>query len=154
MHYSKVSSLGKLISILYRRRNMFFDKKLQKYGITSAQMQVIHQIHHLIEDKKRTHVSQKHIAEAMHLDKATVTRSMKKLEKNGLVVRNRLEQDSREYNVSLTNKAQKLAEEVWSIRKRWTAVLEKGFSSEEKKTALKILDHMAANADEHLKGEK
>ena len=113
----------------------------------------MHVLYHLLEKGKHKQVCQVHIADFMHLDKGTVTRSIKKLEKNGLITRKRSAEDSREYNISLTPKADKLAQNLKKIRQKWTRILSKGFKAEEKEQAVSFLERMAENAHAFLKHE-
>jgi len=53
-------------------------------------------------------ISQKHLAEALRLDKSTVTRFIDSLQKQGFVVRKKSASDAREHSIMPTAKAKKI----------------------------------------------
>jgi len=149
----KQESLGRWISILYRYRNIFFEENLKSFGIGPAQDQIIFVLHHMIHHGRHAEVSQSDVARFLHLDKATVTRSVKKLERRGYITRRRSEHDNREYRLSLTPKAVRILETLCGIRRKWARLLEHEFTPEEKRTALNLLKRMAENAHTFLSRE-
>lgn len=148
--HSRHISLGRWISVLYRKRNIFFDRELKPYGLRAGEDRILFVLYHLIEHGGPREVSQADIARYLNLDKGTVTRSMTKLERKGYVNRERSSHDSREYCIRLTKRAQDVQEALMNIRRKWTRILEAGFTAEDKRTALRLFEEMAENADTYL----
>jgi len=65
--------------------------------------------------EQNTTVTQTTIIEHTKLDKMTVSKSLKKLEKDGLILKNENETDTRAKTVTLTNKGIKLAAQAVKI---------------------------------------
>lgn len=151
--HGRRESLGHWISLLYRKRNIFFNRELRPLGLRAGEDRMLFGLHHLMVREGHQEVSQADVARFLGLDKGAVTRAMKKLESKGYVLRERSPRDAREYCLSLTEKALGAAAELRALRRKWTGALERGFSPEEKKTALSLLEKMAANADRSLTGE-
>jgi DNA-binding MarR family transcriptional regulator len=148
--YHKPRQFGHWASVLHRMRNVYFEHELKPYGIGHGQDRILSMLHHLTVEKEYKEVKQVDLSRILYLDKATVTRSIKKLEKKGFITRTRSEKDSREYLIALTDKALAFINTLKGIRKAWTGIIGKGFSAEEKKMALSMLEKMAGNAHDFL----
>lgn len=81
----------------------------------------------------------------LHYDRATITRSLNKLEDQGYVVRNRDPRDKRAYCVSLTEEGRKMGPKLMAIGKDLNDVLLRGFSDEEKTLFLSLVEKAAMN---------
>jgi DNA-binding MarR family transcriptional regulator len=131
--------------MLYRTRDIYLEHELEPYGLGPSQLRILLALH------RRLHhdvgINQTEIAHHLHLDKGAMAKSIKKLEDHGYIKRERSEEDHREYRILITDKAHSKIHELHDIRKRWSHILSKGFSAEDKKMALHYLQKMAENAE-------
>lgn len=89
---------NKLISIIFRGQTIYLKDKLEEFGINSTQLGLLFEISH------QCNTNQEKIASRCNINKGAVARSIKKLEDDGLVVRE-IDTDNRRQNkVSLTEK--------------------------------------------------
>jgi DNA-binding MarR family transcriptional regulator len=86
----------------------------------------------------------KDIAEKIARDKSTVTYLIDGLVKSGYVIRKKGE-DSRETYISLTDKAWRIQGRIKEISEKLIAAAYRGFSEEEKRTLMALLEKMDAN---------
>jgi len=119
--------------------------QLQEYNLGSGQF------HFLMMLYKKDGVNQKTLAETLNIDKATSTRAIKKLEKQGFVTRKRDINDHRNYNVFITEKAKKIKPKIREMLRNWTDILLKDISKEEEDQLFNLLEKIAQNATEHHK---
>jgi DNA-binding MarR family transcriptional regulator len=142
----KEESLGKLISCLYRYSQMYLGNELEQYHIGSGQFSFLKTLLH--EDG----IHQEDVAHLLKIDKATCTRAVKKLMKEGYTTRQKDAEDKRAYNLFLTEKAHSIECELETISSKWKALLLSGFEEDEKVLVMRFLTKMVKNASS-LKGD-
>jgi len=140
-------SIGRLISILYRQSKVYFNKKLEPYGLGHGQMPVLMFI---IHHKGST---QHDISDHFLLDKGSTSSLIKNLEKNGFIRREQHGEDRRSYKLYITGKTERLLPEFYKIFQGWTDILLKDFSNEKKEQSFELLNRMIENTYHYLKGE-
>lgn len=133
-------SVGRYISCIYRNFHKYMHEQLKQYDLGSGQF------HFLMMLYKKDGVNQETLAETLNIDKATSARAIKKLEEKGYVTRTRDENDRRNYNVFLTEKAQTLKPQIKSILKNWTDFLLTNISKKEQEQLFIILDKISQNS--------
>ncbi|MEZ5334442.1 MAG: MarR family transcriptional regulator [Methanolobus sp.] len=94
----KHESIARDISHLFRSINIYISKELEPYGIGSGQFPFFMRLLH------NDGVSQETLANLLKYDRATITRSLNKLEQMDYVVRKKGSTDRRAYRVYLTEK--------------------------------------------------
>lgn len=82
-------SIGKYISILSRQSQIYINRELKNYNITSSEYTF------LLNVPDYGDINQKQICDQFSIDQAMATRSMKSLEKKGLVLREKNPSDKR-----------------------------------------------------------
>ncbi|MDH8679719.1 MarR family transcriptional regulator [Fusibacter bizertensis] len=122
---SDFSQLGKLISILNRAGQSFFAHQTSDFDIGGGQLSLIFYLY------KHNGASQDELSRALEVDKATITRSVHKLEKEGIVKRQRDEQDHRVNRIVLTEAGFSIQNELKGIALLWHDTLLEGFSNDE-----------------------
>lgn len=142
---SNNSSIGNLLAILYRYGNIYLDKRLSPLGIGPAQAKILLMLY------KNESLTQVELSQILRLDKANVTRSIKKLEKINYIMRIRDKRDSRLYHIVLTDEGKKIKPQICSIFLEWTDILLKDFSNEEKGLLFNFLKKMINQAEGYLK---
>ena len=143
-----MSSLGKIISRIYWGTQAYMEQKLDNYGIGSGEVAILMLLHH------KNAMNQKEIAEEIHINKATVSREIEKLIKNGYVERKRSGEDRRGYIIILTERGEEIIPEIKEILLEWKKVIMHGFSMGERGFIMKALEKMERNAIRAVKGEK
>ncbi|EPZ62268.1 marR family protein [[Clostridium] sordellii ATCC 9714] len=96
--------IGRYISQIHRKGRIYISKELNDLGIGSGQVMF------LLELYRGDGKSQEDLAEALHIDKGTTARAIKKLEEAGFVSRVKDEIDKRANKVYLTNKGKEVQE--------------------------------------------
>jgi DNA-binding MarR family transcriptional regulator len=140
-------SIGRLVSILYRRGLNHTGKQFKSYGIGSGQFAF------LAELFAQDGISQEKLASAICCDKATVARAMQRLESLGYIERKRSVEDGRVKLVYLTGKAHNFKPTLFSVLSNWTDTLAQGLSSDERELVINLLNRLVENAIANRPGE-
>ena len=96
--------IGKYISQIYRKGRAFISKGLTQYDMGYGQMLFLLQLY------RQDGISQEELTEKLNIDKGTTARSIKKLEKEGFIIRLKDEHDKRAYKIYLTDKSKEKQE--------------------------------------------
>lgn len=132
----------KLISILYRKTQMYFNEKLIQLNLSSSQGTF------LICICKCKEMPQNKLCELLDMDKSTVAKMLIKLEQEGYVTRKTNSEDCRSLTVYPTQKAYDVYPKVLEAGEDWGDVITKGFNTNEKDMMCDLLlkaTHNAAN---------
>lgn len=134
------NSVPRWISLLHRHGHMYLGKQLKQYNINKGQYIFLNALY------KKEGVRQEQLSDYLKIDKGTTAKAIKKLEDDKYIIRKVDANDKRAYNVYLTEKALKVKPMVRKAMMAWTDILFSGFSEEEKKTTLALLERMGENA--------
>jgi DNA-binding MarR family transcriptional regulator len=132
--------VGRWISLINRYRQIYLGRELKPFEMGAGQGVPF------VELFTNEGKSQDELADLINIDKATVARSLAKLENKGYVIRKRDLADNRIRRVYLTDKAKKFAPTFFAIFNTWTDILVQNFTREEKKQLLIFLERMGQNA--------
>jgi len=94
-------------------------------------------------------MTQNEITRHLHIDKATTTRAIQKLQRQGYVNKVQDPSDQRAFIVSLTDEGKRLIPVVKEVLKEWTDILSKNFDESDRKVAYQLLQRMVENAIEY-----
>jgi DNA-binding MarR family transcriptional regulator len=141
-------SPGKMISRIYWCTQAYMEKKLGIYGIGSGEVAILMTLH------KEDALTQGEIAEKIHVDKATVSREVRKLLRNGYLERKRDEKDRRRHIISLSPEGKKIIPEIKKVLLEWKKILLHGFSKEERAFIMKAIEKMEQNAIKAMEAMK
>jgi DNA-binding MarR family transcriptional regulator len=133
-------SLGRLLASLHWQARSYFDKELEQFGLSSGTLPVI------IRLLRRDSLNQQKLSERLYVDKATITRMVGKLVKQGYVRREQDPEDKRAYRLFATQRAREIEPKIKQILRKWMFILVEGFSDEEKELAIDLLKRMHDNA--------
>mgnify|MGYP005833784371 CR=1 FL=1 len=98
---------------------MYLEKQLKPYELGAAQVRLLHLIY------SHEGITQIDIAHRLNIDKGTITRSIKKLEQAGLIIkRERLRKDNRIYLLIITDAGLSMKDYVYTALRKWTKVYE------------------------------
>lgn len=139
-------SAGKYATALYWYTQKYFDKRLARFGIGPGQLPILMCLY------RQDNISQEYIARDLQIDKTTIARSIKRLEKEEYIVREIDPSDRRSYCITLTEKARKNTQEILKISNEWTAKLIHNMSSEEQEQFFYLLAKATENGREFLQG--
>lgn len=126
--------IGRYISQIHRKGNIFISKELNVLGIGSGQFMF------LLELYKGDGKSQEDLADLLNIDKGTTARALKKLEEEGFIIREKDEIDKRAYKVCLTEKGKSVQNNVYKIMRKWEEKITTNLDEEESKTILNLLN--------------
>jgi DNA-binding MarR family transcriptional regulator len=142
--WRKENSLGFVLNRTARAMKRTLDAKLTGHGITATQFIVIAQL--WSEDG----ISITELGEHLDLDNPTLTGIVDRMERDGLLKRQRDNSDRRIINVCLTTKGKKLEEEIGHLADVTDAEGWNGFSVMQKKEFIEHLNAIRKKIDEHF----
>ena len=129
--------VGNLIAMIAKGQQIYLNHHLGNMGINATQL------HLLFEISNQCDINQEKISQRCNINKGAVARSIKKLEDNGLVIRQIDENNRRQNKVSLTKLGEETLDNSIKILNRWEdeVILEKGYI--EKELLQKVLKEIA-----------
>jgi DNA-binding MarR family transcriptional regulator len=125
------------IAHIYRSHLTYMAKELEAYHVGSGQFEFLLILYH------RDGVSQETLAKILKVSKATSTRAIQSLEKEGYVYRQRDENDLRAYRVYLTEKGKEMRGIILGKLTSFIDILFSDFNLEEKEN-FRLLIHKAS----------
>lgn len=137
----KREPIGKYLSIINRKGNVFITKEISKFGIGSGQVMF------LMELYKKDGISQEELSEVLNIDKATTCRAIKKLEEAEFLTRVKDKNDKRAYKLYLTQKSKDMEESIRDVLRICEDHISKNLSEEEVKTLAMILKKICINSN-------
>ncbi len=138
---TKREPIGKYLSIINRKGNVFITKEISKFGIGSGQVMF------LMELYKKDGISQEELSEGLNIDKATTCRAIKKLEEAEFLTRVKDKNDKRAYKLYLTQKSKDMEESIRDVLRICEDHISKNLSEEEVKTLAMILKKICINSN-------
>lgn len=131
--------IGKYISRLYRNSLIYINSNLKEYGITSSEYMYI------INIPFDETVNLSYLSHELAVDPALTTKVINKLVEKDLVYKVKSNQDKRAFEVSLTEKGNKLKPIICGVLSEWIELTTKGMEDEKKFNILESLEDMAKN---------
>ena len=126
----------KLVISMARTYNIMFtklEKNIQEFGLSISEFGVLEMLFH-----KGAQPVQK-IAEKILVTSGTITYIVDKLQKNGLVSREKCERDKRVFYVSLTKEGEQLISDIFPKHKKFLDELLNGIENDSKKEIINNL---------------
>lgn len=139
--YSIMSSTGYWVTLLARSMECDLEERLKAHGITRATFAVLSAISH---DKKTTPVA---LASFIGIDGAAITRHLDRVEKQGLILRERSVADRRSINLKLTRKGSGLVPKLVAASKATNQKFLAGLTSNEINGIQRAIHKMLSNGD-------
>lgn len=116
------------------------NQKIQEYGLKPLPIQPLFYL------SKHEGVSQKQLCETIAVDESAITRSIKKLEEQGLVTRRKDPNDLRCYSLYLTEKGREFIPMLTQFGVDFWTDITRDFSDEEIVWFLSMCERMVKNA--------
>lgn len=130
------SSIGRLVSILYRKSQVYLNEALYPLGISASELPVILCLF------KKCGIAQEEVSAYSSTDKAATARAIQSLIKKGWINKERDTHDKRANKIYLTNKARQAEKQIRTILKRWTDLLEKDQTTADIAIMYNVLENM------------
>ncbi|MGE5629696.1 MAG: MarR family winged helix-turn-helix transcriptional regulator [Caulobacteraceae bacterium] len=134
------NSLGRTISLLYRYGHIYIGRQLEGYEISKGQYIILNALY------KKDGISQEEISDYLKIDKGTTAKVIKQLEKGGYITRETSSTDKRLKRIYLTQKALEIKPIIQKTFIGWNKALWNGFTEEEKKLTIGMIERIAENA--------
>lgn len=130
-------------SISHRYAMIFFKNRMADIGLGQS--------HHgvLITLYKEQGISQEALRRKLNIDKANVTRSVKKLIQDGFVERRQDPNDKRSYLLFVSEKGEKIRPEIESMFREWNDMLLEGFNQDEIDQLISYMTRISDNVLKH-----
>jgi DNA-binding MarR family transcriptional regulator len=129
-----------LISFTYRSVQKYFSKELEEFNIGWGHFAILMALYN------QEGRSQDSLAQSRGFDKTMITKSILRLEKEGLVYREIDEGDKRIKRLYLTEKGKTLKPELQKVGLKLNELLLQNFDKEEISTAVETVRKIALNA--------
>lgn len=140
-------AVGRALLHTSRRRFQLSELRLEKLGIGPGQMPVLGELN------LHRRMTQRELAEHTHVTAATISGTLKRMERAGLVKRSEDEADARVSIVELTEKGQNCSDEATCLFMETDADMLEGFSEEELTQLLGYLNRMHDNVCRALEAD-
>ena len=135
--------VGKYMSIAYKFALVFFKNRMAELGLNQSHHAV------LITLYKGEGISQEKLSKKLNVDKATVTRSIKKLIEDGFIERRQDVNDKRSYLLYVTEKGEEIRPDITSMFEEWNNIVLEGFSDEEIDNLVGYMERIQGNILNH-----
>ncbi len=116
-----------------------FGRRLQGYGITRVQWIALYYV------KTRSKISQRDLSNLMYIMDSSAGRLIDRLERDGLIQRERNTEDRRVIYLELTDKGDKLITDLMPLGIQFNNDLMEGIDDEEIRIYEKVLNKMLSN---------
>lgn len=137
-------AVGKALMHTSRRRFQLCDLLLERLGIGPGQMPVLGELNH------HGQMTQRDLAEHTRVTPATISGTLKRMERAGLIQRTGDESDARVSIVQLTEKGESCSEEAVRLFTQTDTDMLQGFSEEELAQLKGYLQRMSENVERAL----
>jgi len=114
----------------------------QIVGVSPTRLQLLHEVWHAGE------ISQNELSQRLSIDGSLITRFVKQMEAEGLIVRRADPKDNRFTLVSLGPAGQAELEKMQTLGDQFQSILLKGLSDREIQSMIRTLDRMMKNLQE------
>lgn len=131
--------IGKSISFLYRKKQIYLNSILCDYGIGCSEYMYI------ISMPIDSSVNLSYLSNELGVDPALTTKVINSLVKKEFVYKHRSENDKRAFEVSLTEKGKELKPIIRKVLDDWTDLMTKGMDDKTKDSIIENLEIMVEN---------
>lgn len=135
----EISRTGILIRTITANINQYISKKLTSLGIGYGQFD------YFLFISLNEGINQNELARLKNVGKASVTKAIRILEKEGLIERMVDESDKRNFKLYCTKEGKRYIEQLKELKKEIEMKVFKGFTEEEKENLNSMLERMLEN---------
>ena len=105
--------LGDLLFIFHKNHKTYFNNALEKYDLNLIQVLCIARIYN------EENLNQKDLSDSLYITKGAITKAIRKLENNGIIIREQSKADKRNNILKLSKKGKDLIPILEDINKEW-----------------------------------
>ena len=105
--------LGDLLFIFHKNHKTYFNNSLAKYDLNLIQVLCIARIYN------EENLNQKDLSDSLYITKGAITKAIKKLESNGIIIREQSKDDKRHNVLRLSQKGKDLIPILEDINSQW-----------------------------------
>ena len=138
----QMNLIGKIL-LVSKEHRMAINRYVEKNDLQKSQHRLLLVLSHLIEERQS--VSQRDLAESLSVTPAAVAVTLKKLEKNGIIVKKASEVDNRYNELAITEKGEQIVKDSKKAFHSTDMQMFKDFSNEELDQLGRFLDRIADN---------
>lgn len=110
--------LGDLLFIFHKNHKTYLNNALAKYDLNLIQVLCIARIHNE-EELNNNYLNQKDLSDSLYITKGAITKAIKKLESNGIIIREQSMDDKRHNILRLSEKGKDLIPILEGINNEW-----------------------------------
>jgi DNA-binding MarR family transcriptional regulator len=129
-------SVGRLVSILYRKNQVYLKQALKSLDITATEMSSLLCLYH------SDGVTQDEMSHYLLIDKAAIARAIVSLLDKGLIIKEKDDIDKRANRIYLSMKGKQLETSIRSILKGWNDLLIEDIDPKDVETMFHVLEKM------------
>lgn len=110
--------LGDLLFIFHKNHKTYLNNALAKYDLNLIQVLCIARIHNE-EELNSSYLNQKDLSDSLYITKGAITKAIKKLESNEIIIREQSMDDKRHNILRLSEKGKDLIPILEGINNEW-----------------------------------
>lgn len=141
-------SIGRLVSILYRKNQIYLNMVLKSLNITASELPILMCLF------KHDGVSQESLSSFISIDKASTARAVQSLLEKGYIVKEKDLIDKRANKIFVTKYALENEDIIQTLLQEWTEFLTEGLDENSVDIMFDILENMVKKVDESSFKEK
>lgn len=141
MKFDMDNSLGFILNKTALLSKAHFNNYLKEYDISPEQWSLVFRV------VERSGLTQKELSDSTYKDQANITRSIDRLEQKGFLKRIENPNDRRSFQLVPTQDAIALVERIIPLSQAFNAQLTQGFSEEETKMLIALLNKVHPNLE-------
>lgn len=134
-------SVGRLVSILYRKNQVYMNLMLKPLNLTASEFPIILYLF------GHEGVTQEELASYLLIDKASTARAVQSLVNKGYIKKERDKIDRRANNVSLTEMAFAQKSTIFELLYQWNDFLTEGLDEDAVNTMFQVLEDMVKKVE-------
>ena len=137
---SRKTPFGYRFAMIQRLQAAIARDNLHELEVTASQIPFLAELFH-----HKTPMTQEALSNALVIDPAATARTLRQLEKKGLVCRKVNPDNRRQKLVTPSPKAAALKQDFYAVLEKTSEILVTGLSPDEREAALDLLDRIMAN---------
>ncbi|MDK2965037.1 MarR family winged helix-turn-helix transcriptional regulator [Lacrimispora sp.] len=134
-------SVGRLVSILYRKNQVYLNMALKQFNITASELPILSYLYH------NDGVSQEELSSYLVIDKASTARAIQSLLEKGFLRKEKDVIDRRANKVFLTELGLSQQNFIQEILQQWSSFLTEGIDEKAICTMFTVLESMVKKVE-------
>ena len=110
--------LGDILFIFHKNHKTYLNNAFAKYDLNLIQVLCMLRIFNE-EELNHSYLNQKDLSDSLYITKGAITKAIKKLESNGIIIREQSQEDKRNNILKLSQKGRELIPILEEINKEW-----------------------------------